>query len=39
MATTYAGTVNFTTSAGKQVTYHAYRTDKMMSASEKYRIN
>lgn len=39
MATTYAGTVNFTTSTNKTVTYYAYRTDKMMSASEKYRIN
>lgn len=39
MATTYAGTVNFTTSTGKQVTYYAYRTDAMTAASEKYRIN
>jgi hypothetical protein len=39
MSTTYAGTVTFTTSTGKQLTYHAYRTDKMMSATEKYRIN
>jgi hypothetical protein len=39
MATTYAGTVSFTTNTNKVVTYYAYRTDKMMSAREKYRIN
>lgn len=39
MATTYEGTVSFKTSTNQTVTYHAYRTDKMMSASEKYRIN
>lgn len=39
MNTTYAGTVEFTTSTNKQVTYHAYRTDKMMSSDETYRIN
>jgi hypothetical protein len=39
MNTTYAGAVNFTTDTNKQVTYHAYRTDKMMSDTGKYRIN
>lgn len=39
MNTTYAGTVTFTTSTSKQVTYYAYRTDAMTAATEKYRIN
>lgn len=39
MSTTYEGTVDFTTTMGKQVTYHAYRTDKLMSDTAKYRIN
>lgn len=39
MSTTYAGKVTFTTSTGYHIDYHAYRTDKMMSATEKYRIN
>ena len=39
MNTTYAGSVTFTTSTGKEVIYHAYRTDKMTAATEKYRIN
>lgn len=39
MNTTYANTVTFTTDTGKEVTYHAYRTDKMKAATGKYRIN
>lgn len=37
--TTAEGSVDFTTDTGKQVTYYAYRTDKMMSNTSKYRIN
>lgn len=38
--TTYEGTVaTFKTSTDQTVTYHAYRTDKMMSATGTYRIN
>ncbi len=39
MITTYEGEVPFTTSTGKNVTYHAYRTDKMMSDSADYCIS
>jgi hypothetical protein len=39
MATTYAGSFTFTTNTGVEKEYHAYRTDMMMSAAEKYRIN
>lgn len=41
MDTTYAGTATFTTSTGKQVLYHAYRSNKMVATDEKikYRIN
>ena len=38
MSTTYEGTVTFTTSTGKKVTYHAYRSDKLMSNSADYCI-
>lgn len=37
--TTSAGSVTFTTDTGKSFTYYAYRTDKMMSNTSKYRIN
>lgn len=37
--TTAAGSVTFTTDTGKKFTYYAYRTDKMMSNTSKYRIN
>lgn len=38
--TTYAGTVEeFNISTEQKVTYYAYRTDKMMSATGTYRIN
>lgn len=37
--TTPAGSVTFTTDTGKALTYYAYRTDKMMSNTSKYRIN
>ena len=37
--TTPAGSVTFTTSTSQTVTYYAYRTDKMMSATGTYRIN
>lgn len=37
--TTFAGSVTFTTSTNQSVTYYAYRTDKMMSATGTYRIN
>lgn len=39
MTTTSAGTVTFTTATGQQLTYYAYRTDKMVSATGTYRIN
>ena len=39
MATTYVGSFTFTTNTGVEKEYYAYRTDMMMSASEKYRIN
>lgn len=38
MNTTYAGEVEFTTSTGKKATYHAYRTDMMMSDASDYCI-
>lgn len=38
MTTTYAGPVQFTTSTGKTVTYHAYRSDEMVSDSGQYCI-
>ena len=34
-----AGSVTFTTDTNKNFTYYAYRTDKMMSNTSKYRIN
>jgi hypothetical protein len=41
MDTIYAGTATFTTSTGKQVLYHAYRSNKMVATADKikYRIN
>ncbi len=39
MKTTYEGSVSFTTSTGRTATYHAYRTDALGVATEKYRIN
>lgn len=37
--TTYAGSIKFKLLSEAEVTYHAYRTDKMMSATGQYRIN
>lgn len=37
--TTYAGNVTFTTDTGNEVKYYAYRTNKMMSNTSKYRIS
>lgn len=36
--TTYEGPITFTTSAGSQHTYYAYRTPELVAATEKYRI-
>lgn len=38
MNTTYAGAVNLTLSSGQTVSYHAYRTDKMVVATSRYQI-
>ena len=39
VSTTSAGSVAFTTDTNKSCTYYAYRTDKMMSNTSKYKIS